>query len=52
VIVVGDGANDLAMMALAGVCVAWRAKPVVKAAASCALDYAALDGVLNLFEGS
>jgi phosphoserine phosphatase len=49
--VVGDGANDLAMMALAGVSVAWRAKPVVKTAATCALDHAPLDGVLNLFEG-
>jgi phosphoserine phosphatase len=46
---VGDGANDLAMMAEAGVSVAWRAKPRVRAAAMHALDYSDLDGVLNLY---
>jgi len=38
------------MMAAAGVSVAFRAKPVVRAQASCALTYSGLDGVLNLFE--
>jgi phosphoserine phosphatase len=47
---IGDGANDLAMMAEAGVSVAYRAKPLVKAKASYALDFSGLDGVLNLFE--
>jgi phosphoserine phosphatase len=37
------------MMALAGLSVAYRAKPVVKQRAGCALDYSALDGVLELF---
>jgi phosphoserine phosphatase len=46
---VGDGANDLAMMAEAGVSVAWRAKPRVRAAATHALDFSDLDGVLNLY---
>jgi len=46
---VGDGANDLAMMAEAGVSVAWRAKPRVRAAAAHALDFSDLDGVLNLY---
>jgi len=46
---VGDGANDLAMMAEAGVSVAWRAKPRVRAAAMHALDFSDLDGVLNLY---
>ena len=49
VIAIGDGANDLAMMAEAGVSVAYRAKPVVRAQADYALDYSGLDGVLNLF---
>lgn len=49
IIVIGDGANDLAMMAEAGVSIAYRAKPVVRGKADYALDYAALDGVLNLF---
>jgi phosphoserine phosphatase len=30
--------------------VAYRAKPVVKAQADCALDFSGLDGVLHLFE--
>jgi phosphoserine phosphatase len=48
-IVIGDGANDLAMMSIAGLSVAFRAKPVVQAKANVTLNYAGLDGVLNLF---
>ena len=47
---IGDGANDLPMLKEAGVSVAWRAKPVVRAAATHALDHSGLDAVLNLFE--
>jgi phosphoserine phosphatase len=50
VLAIGDGANDLPMMAEAGTSIAYHAKPVVKAKADYALDYAGLDGVLNLFE--
>jgi phosphoserine phosphatase len=46
----GDGANDLKMMAEAGVSVAYRAKPVVRAQATHGLDYTGLDGVIHLFE--
>ena len=52
VMVIGDGANDLPMMAEAGTSIAYHAKPVVKAKADYALDYAGLDGVLNLFPES
>ncbi len=52
VLAIGDGANDLPMLAEAGTSVAYRAKPVVKAKADYALDYAGLDGVLNLFPES
>jgi phosphoserine phosphatase len=45
-IVVGDGANDLKMMSLAGLSVAYRAKPVVRAQADVALNFSGLDGIL------
>lgn len=46
---IGDGANDLKMMAEAGVSVAYRAKPVVRAQATHSLNFAGLDGVIHLF---
>jgi phosphoserine phosphatase len=49
IIAIGDGANDLAMMAEAGVSIAYRAKPVARGKADYTLDYVGLDGVLNLF---
>ena len=49
-VAIGDGANDLKMMAQAGVSVAFHAKPVVRAQASCALTWSGLDAVVNLFE--
>ena len=48
-VAVGDGANDLKMMAEAGTSIAYRAKPIVRARATYALDYAGLDGIVNLF---
>ena len=49
VIAIGDGANDLAMMAEAGVSIAYHAKPLARGKADYALDYVGLEGVLNLF---
>ncbi|CAM5195510.1 NAD(P)H-quinone oxidoreductase subunit 2, chloroplastic [Castellaniella defragrans] len=49
IIVLGDGSNDLPMMALAHYSVAYRAKPVVRAQARFALDVSPLDAVLNWF---
>lgn len=50
VIAIGDGANDLKMMAAAGLSVAFRAKPVVRKAAHVSFDFVGLDGLLRLFE--
>jgi phosphoserine phosphatase len=47
---IGDGANDLKMMALAGLSVAFHAKPVVRAQATCAVTWSGLDAVMNLYE--
>ena len=49
-IVMGDGANDLKMMGIAGMSVAFRAKPVVRAQADIALNFIGLDGILALFD--
>jgi len=49
-IVIGDGSNDLKMMALAGLSVAYRAKPVVRTQTDIALDCVGLDGLLPLLD--
>jgi phosphoserine phosphatase len=49
-VAIGDGANDLKMMAQAGISIAFHAKPVVRAQASCAISWCGLDAVVNLFE--
>lgn len=48
-IAVGDGANDLDMMAAVGLSVAYRAKPKVRAQAKVAIDMGGLDRLLELF---
>lgn len=48
-IAIGDGANDLKMMAVAAVGVAYHAKPVVQEKATYALNFNGLDGVESLF---
>jgi len=47
-VVMGDGANDLQMMGIAGLSVAFRAKPVVRAQADVALNFSGLDGLLTI----
>jgi phosphoserine phosphatase len=48
VIAMGDGANDLKMMAQAGVSIAYHAKPVVREQAKYSLNFVGLEGVVNL----
>lgn len=48
-IAIGDGANDLKMMSVAAVGVAYHAKPIVQQQATYVLNHMDLDGVINLF---
>jgi phosphoserine phosphatase len=50
VVAIGDGANDLPMLRAADVSVAYRAKPIVRAATAHAIDHCGLDAALNLFD--
>ena len=50
VIACGDGANDLMMMAQAGLSVAFHAKPATRAKADIAINFGGLDSLLNLFD--
>lgn len=47
-IAVGDGANDLPMLSIAGLGIAFRAKPIVKVSAKQSLSTLGLDGILYL----
>jgi phosphoserine phosphatase len=47
-IAIGDGANDVPMMAAAGLSVAYHAKPKVRAAAMVAIDVGGLDRLLEI----
>ncbi|GIX29931.1 MAG: phosphoserine phosphatase SerB [Porticoccaceae bacterium] len=47
-VAVGDGANDLPMLSIAGLGIAFRAKPLVRASAKQAISTIGLDGVLYL----
>ncbi|NBO75768.1 MAG: phosphoserine phosphatase SerB [Betaproteobacteria bacterium] len=49
-IAVGDGANDLPMMGVAGLSVAYHAKPKVREQAHVAIETGGLDRLLELFE--
>jgi phosphoserine phosphatase len=48
VIAVGDGANDLPMISLAGLGIAFNAKPIVRQTAKQAISTLGLDGILYL----
>ncbi|CAE6915238.1 phosphoserine phosphatase [Vibrio sp. B1FLJ16] len=51
-VAVGDGANDLVMMSVAGLGIAYHAKPKVEAQAQAAIRYSGLGGVLCILSGA
>ncbi|MCF6336444.1 MAG: phosphoserine phosphatase SerB [Gammaproteobacteria bacterium] len=50
VIAMGDGANDLHMLGIAGLGVAYHAKPAVRARADVSIQFGGLDTVLDFLE--
>ena len=51
-IAMGDGANDLPMMGVAGLSVAYHAKPTVRAQAMVAINEGGLDRLLDVFNAA
>ena len=52
VIAIGDGANDLEMMKLAGLSVAFRGKPILKKNCDIQINYGGLNSLIDFFDQS
>ncbi|MCS5590633.1 MAG: HAD hydrolase family protein, partial [Candidatus Thioglobus sp.] len=49
VVAIGDGANDLEMMKIAGLSVAYRAKPLLQKNCDVVINYGGLDTIIDFF---
>ena len=52
VIAIGDGANDLEMMKLAGLSVAYHGKPILKKYCDIQINFGGLDSLIDFFDKS
>ena len=52
VIAIGDGANDLEMMKLAGLSVAYHGKPILKKNCNIQINFGGLDSLIDFFDKS
>jgi phosphoserine phosphatase len=50
VIAIGDGANDLEMMKLAGLSVAYHGKPILKKSCNIQINFGGLDSLIDFFD--
>ena len=50
VIAIGDGANDLEMMKVAGLSVAYHGKPILKKSCNIQINFGGLDSLIDLFD--
>jgi phosphoserine phosphatase len=52
VIAIGDGANDLEMMKIAGLSVAYQGKPILKKSCNIQINFGGLDCLIDFFDKS
>ena len=52
VIAIGDGANDLEMMKVAGLSVAYHGKPILKKSCNIQINFGGLDSLIDFFDKS
>ena len=50
VLAIGDGANDLEMMKIVGLSIAYRAKPLLQKNCDVIINFSSLDSVIDFFD--